>query len=97
MLMGILLGAIYWYSGSLWVSIFAHFFYDALIITIFYFRPDIAKTEATQYDPSNLLIAALISAALVGILLWQMIKHSSARYADVYSNDKPGAKDEFSF
>jgi hypothetical protein len=28
--LGILLGAIYWYSGSLWVAILAHFLYDAL-------------------------------------------------------------------
>src|SRR4051812_18773258 len=32
--LGILLGAIYWYSGSLWVAILAHFLYDAAIIVV---------------------------------------------------------------
>ena len=31
-LLGILLGAIYWYSGSLWTAILAHFLYDAAVV-----------------------------------------------------------------
>ncbi|MBP8244854.1 MAG: CPBP family intramembrane metalloprotease, partial [Chitinophagaceae bacterium] len=34
--LGILLGLIYWYSGSLWVAMLAHFIYDAVLIILAY-------------------------------------------------------------
>jgi membrane protease YdiL (CAAX protease family) len=98
-IMGILLGAIYWYSGSLWVAIFAHFFYDAILIVIAYFNPQILNSNAADasiINTSSLAVLALISAILVALLLWQMKKASVTRYDDIYRDDfKP--KDEFSF
>ncbi|MDQ3277351.1 MAG: CPBP family intramembrane metalloprotease, partial [Bacteroidota bacterium] len=47
-LLGILLGAIFWYSGSLWTAILAHFLYDAVIILVVYFNPQLLNNpEAT--------------------------------------------------
>src|SRR5207237_3316846 len=37
--LGILLGVIYWYSGSLWTAILAHFLYDASVIVFLYINP----------------------------------------------------------
>lgn len=86
--LGTLLGLIYWFSGSLWTSIAAHFAYDALLVTLAYIKPELAAdAEATMFDQSNLATVALISAAIVGALVWQMIKRSRNSYVDVYKND----------
>jgi general stress protein CsbA len=95
--LGILLGALYWYSGSLWTAILAHFVYDALIIVLVYANPQMIKdTNATIVDPAQLSIMALISAALTFVILWQMIKKTKTSYAAVYKDDNP-PQDPFSF
>jgi membrane protease YdiL (CAAX protease family) len=95
--LGILLGVMYWYSGSLWVSILAHFFYDALIITIIYANPDMAKDpNAALFKASIIAIPALISALLLAVLIRYMKQRSQTRYDDVYKNDF-SSPDQFSF
>jgi membrane protease YdiL (CAAX protease family) len=95
--LGILLGALYWFSGSLWTAMLAHFVYDALIIVLAYFKPELVKdTNATIVNPSQLAVTALISAALTFLILWQIVKKSKSQYAAVYKNDHP-SEDEFSF
>jgi MFS family permease len=95
-LMGVLLGAIYWYSGSMWVTIAAHFVYDAFIIIMVYFQPRLTDPNAEMIDPGNIAVTALVSAALVAVLLWQMRKNSTTSYAGIYKDDHP-QKDEFRF
>ncbi len=96
--LGILLGAIYWYSGSLIVAILAHILYDAFFITLAYFQPQIIEsTEATLFTNSTLPILALVSAASVGFLVWLMRKHSTTSYNDVYKNDSINSHQDFSF
>lgn len=85
--LGMLLGIIYWYSGSLWVAIAAHFVYDALLIIVAYQRPDMMNDEMPQVNMQNFaLVAALSFAAVAGAVVW-MKKKSTTRYADVYADD----------
>lgn len=96
--LGIVLGAIYWYSGSLWAAILAHFVYDGFIIVLVYFNPSMIKDpDQSILNPNNLLPMGVISLALTILLLWQMKKNSSASYAQVYKGDKPSELDKFSF
>lgn len=98
--LGILLGAIYWYSGSLWIAILAHFLYDAAVIVIVYFNPQLlANTEATliKGQEVQLLIGAMISLALAFAILQRMQRKSVASYEAVYSDDFPKQRDDFSF
>jgi uncharacterized protein len=98
--LGILLGAIYWYSGSLWVSILAHFLYDAFVVVVVYSRPTILEDpNASLLGLSGipLLLAALISLALTYVILQQMQKRSVTSYEAIYSDDFPKQKDDFSF
>lgn len=96
LLMGLLLGAIYWYSGSLGVAMAAHFVYDAFVIIVVYFQPKLAEdANAEMINPAHISIAALVSAALVAFLLWQMRKNSTTSYTAIYKDDHP--KDEFNF
>ena len=89
--LGVLLGAIYWYSGSLWVAMLAHFFYDAFFIVVIYLNPKMLDhPEASIFENAAMLIpAALISLALVAVIVWQMKKHSSADYNAIYAGDEP--------
>jgi uncharacterized protein len=98
-LLGILLGAIYWYSGSLWPAILAHFVYDAFFITLAYFNPElVTNADAQLVDKSYLTLAALGSTALVVLLVWLMKKNSTTDYNEVYRDDLPSpSPKDFSF
>lgn len=99
LLLGMLLGAIYWYSGSLWTAIVAHFLYDAFLITMAYFNPALASSpDAMLVDRSILAWAALLSTVLVVLILWAMKKASKANYNDIYRDDVPSpSPNDFTF
>jgi membrane protease YdiL (CAAX protease family) len=88
-LLGILLGAIYWYSGSIWPAMLAHFAYDGFFIVLAYFRPQIMDdTNATLFDTTSAMaLSALVSAVVVVALVWLMKRNSTITYADTYKND----------
>lgn len=73
--LGILLGAVYWYSGSLWIAIAGHFFYDALLIVLVYFNPVLLQDEPVV-GPQTLMVSGLVSALLVTMHLHWMLRHS---------------------
>lgn len=97
-LLGVLLGAVYWYSGSLWTAIIAHVVYDAFFIVLAYFQPQIIDSpEATLFNGSSEFILAIVSAIIVLALLWLMRKNSTVSYVDVYKNDRVNQHQDFSF
>jgi len=85
--LGILLGAVYWYSGSLWTAILAHFVYDALLIVLAYFNPALVNEENTV-KMSSIALTAAFSFILVSLAVNWMIKHSGTHYDNVYAEDK---------
>ena len=96
-LLGALLGAIYWYSGSIWPAILAHFLYDALIIVVLYMNPEMVKDPgATLTNVSGLSFAALGSLLLTIGAVWLMKWHSRNTYEQVYKDDVP-SQQPFSF
>lgn len=97
-LLGILLGAAYWYSGSLLTAIAAHFFYDTFFIILAFFQPQIIDDrEGTMFNGSIQIIMALVSAALVALIIWLMKKNSSITYQEVYKNDQIPKHQDLSF
>jgi uncharacterized protein len=84
--LGILLGLLYWYSSSLWTAILAHFVYDAALIILVYYNPEMLNENATV-QTSNLVAAGAISAALVVTLVVWMKKKSVNSYAATYKDD----------
>jgi membrane protease YdiL (CAAX protease family) len=96
--LGIVLGAIYWYSGSLWAAIIAHFIYDGSIIVLAYLNPSIVKNPDESMINSNMLApTAIVSLVLTIGVIWFMKKNSSVSYTQVYRDDKPKELDKFSF
>ncbi|HUR65670.1 MAG TPA: type II CAAX endopeptidase family protein [Chitinophagaceae bacterium] len=85
-MLGVLLGAIYWYSGSLWVAMLAHFIYDAVLVLAASFNPEMLGDEnAVQF--SNMAIIGSISLLLIILLVLWMKKKSTATYGTVYADD----------
>ncbi|RYZ19894.1 MAG: CPBP family intramembrane metalloprotease [Chitinophagaceae bacterium] len=94
-ILGALLGAAYWYSGSLWVSIVAHTLFDAAQLIAAWFRPELATADSVfNASITTLLPAALISAALTGLLLWTMKRHSRSSFTETYADElRPAASE----
>ena len=91
-LLGVILGLIYWYSGSLWVAVIAHFIYDAALIVLAYFYPEMLNDETTV-KVSNMAVAGIISFAITMALVLWMRANSGRKYAEVYADDSVPVKD----
>ncbi len=91
-LLGVILGIIFWYSGSLWVAIIAHFIYDAALIVLAYFYPEMLNDETTV-KVSNLAMMGIISFAVTMTLVWWMRSNSRRKFAEVYADDAVPVKD----
>jgi membrane protease YdiL (CAAX protease family) len=90
--LGILLGAIYWYSGSLWTAMLAHFVYDALVIVLVYFNPEMLKEEQ-PVTAANIALIGSISFVMVVLLIEWMRKKTTTTYTEVYADDDIPVKD----
>jgi len=86
-ILGILLGLIYWYSGSLWPAIIAHFTYDAFAVIMIWFNPALAEQDSVAVSLGNKTLLAAISLALVMIIVILMKKRSTNSYETVYARD----------
>ncbi len=80
MMLGILLGAAFWYSGSLWTSIIAHFFFNGIQVVAASYYPKMMND-----NPSVPVYAGLISLIVVVALLTVMRRQSGVTYDKVYN------------
>lgn len=90
MFLGIILGALYWYSGSLWTSILAHFVNNAVQV--------IAVSYAPKYidkNPEFPVILALASGLIVWAILWYYQRQSTITYSKVYRTDELTPHNQF--
>jgi hypothetical protein len=90
MFLGIILGALYWYSGSLWTSILAHFVNNAVQVVAISYAP-----EYIDKNPSMPLFAALISGVAVCGILWVYKSFSTITYSRVYEPHELNSSNEF--
>jgi membrane protease YdiL (CAAX protease family) len=91
-ILGVLLGALYWYSGSLWVSILAHFIYDAVLIVVAYFHPEMLVDESTV-KLSGIALWGTISLATTCLLVFWMVRNSRTSFRQVFASDMEKVKD----
>jgi uncharacterized protein len=83
MLLGLLLGAAYWYSGSLLISIVAHFFWNAVQVIAVAFYP-----KYMTADPTVPFYLAMLSLVIVAALLAVMKRQSKTKYPeDTYAKE----------
>ena len=86
-ILGILLGLIYWYSGSLWPAIIAHFAYDAFAVIMIWFNPALAEQDSVAISFGNKTLLAAISLALIIVIVILMKKRSTNSYEAAYARD----------
>lgn len=79
MFLGILLGAAYWYSGSLWTAILAHACFNGVQVVIANYNP-----KTINENPTIPLYMVLISLVIVVSLLVYMRRRSTVTYAQIY-------------
>lgn len=87
--LGALLGAIYWYSGSIWTAVLAHFFWDGMTIVIAYLHPEtVTSTDASVLEHTKgVEFMAMASLALTVIILMWMKRNSRSSFEAVYADD----------
>jgi membrane protease YdiL (CAAX protease family) len=93
MVLGIVLGAMYWYSGSLWPGILAHFLNNAVQIVMVYYNPHFVDKEP---DFSVGLVAGSTIAVIA--LTWYLRRISQTSYSEVYDTDDDfeiGSRDQY--
>jgi uncharacterized protein len=90
MFLGMILGAIYWYSGSLWPSILAHFVNNAIQVIVVSYAP--------QYIEKNPPIPILL-AAFSGLLIWGLLyvlkSTSRVSYQKIYEPEDLNRNNQF--
>jgi membrane protease YdiL (CAAX protease family) len=86
-ILGVLLGLLYWYSGSLWPAIIAHFAYDAFAVIMIWFNPALAEQDSVTVPFGNKSILAALSLALIIGIVILMKKRSTNSYEAVYARD----------
>lgn len=71
-LLGFLLGAIYFVTGNLWLSIAGHFLNNGLqVVLVYLYQIKLISYDATKDDHVPLYFA-FVSVVVTGILLWQL-------------------------
>jgi membrane protease YdiL (CAAX protease family) len=90
MFLGMVLGALFWYSGSLWTSILAHFVNNAVQVVAVSYAP-----EYIDKNPSLPIFMALASGAAVAGILWVYRSFSTITYEKVYEPDRLNRGNEF--
>lgn len=91
MILGIVLGALYWYSGSIIPAIAGHFIYNSVQLVLIYFK--VLDMDSKANSDGTITLVGICSLAAVIFLLSYMRKHSVTTYAKVY----PPRKEESPF
>jgi membrane protease YdiL (CAAX protease family) len=85
MMLGVLLGYLLVWSGSLWLPMLAHFINNASAVLLTYlFQNQLIKVDADKIGTENDYVSVLISALLTGTLLWLIYKKEQKK---IYSED----------
>jgi hypothetical protein len=82
MFSGVVIGALYWYSGSLWTSIAAHFVTNAVQV--------IVASYATKFISENPVVPfylAIASGVAIFLILSLIRRMSTTTWSEVYNNN----------
>jgi len=85
MILGMILGALYWYSGSLLPAIVGHFVFNSLQILLVYYKvTDVNQQNSSGSSDKFLPVIGITAMIVVIVLLNYLRKRSITTYARVY-------------
>jgi membrane protease YdiL (CAAX protease family) len=90
MFLGMVLGAIYWYSGSLWPSIIAHFVNNGVQVVAVSLAP-----EYIEKNPPVSVFMALASGVLVLAVMWMFRSLSTVTFKKMYESEEVNRNHQF--
>ncbi len=77
MILGALLGYLYYFSGSIWVAVFAHFVNNAVQVLVSYFWADeLLGTDITE--PEQVPFTMAIVSLILVIIIWNFLRNHNA-------------------
>jgi len=77
MLLGIILGCIFAWSGNIWLSVFAHFLNNGAAVTLDYLNQrNIINEEQLENVASDHVLIIIMSLALLGVLMFAFYKQN---------------------
>jgi uncharacterized protein len=86
--LGVILGAIYWYSGSLWATILYHFLHNTIGVIYVYVNPkSLNKQEVIGGSYFGTIIIGVIAIVLIVFIIKRMKANSTTSYAEVYPKE----------
>lgn len=88
--LGVVLGFLYWYSGSIWTSFAAHFANNAIQVLVVSYYPQFIKA-----NPNVPLLHTLGFLGAGALLLHLVYKQSKVTYAKVYETEELNPHNEF--
>jgi len=91
MILGIILGALYWYSGGIIPAMAGHFIYNSGQLILVYFK--VADMDSKSVPGTMTWVVGIISLIVVIFLLNHLRKNSITTYAKVY----PALREETPF
>lgn len=90
MFLGIVLGILYWYSGSLWTCIIAHFIFNGIQVLFVSYAPKYIDT-----NPELPIYAAVVSLIAVGSVLYYYRRQSGVTWNKVYGVNELNEHNQF--
>jgi uncharacterized protein len=82
MALGVILGALYWYSGSIYTSMLGHFIFNSINILLIYFK--VADLDSKTTNSIGYSLLGLASMAGVFLLLKFLKKNSTITYSSEF-------------
>lgn len=79
MALGIVLGSLYWFSGSLYLAILGHFIFNFITLLLMYFK--IADLDSKNSSSPVFIFLGILSLAIVVYFLHMLRKKSTTTYA----------------
>jgi membrane protease YdiL (CAAX protease family) len=89
MILGIILGALYWYSGSLFPAMVGHFVFNSLQVVLLYYKKIDSNDPHSGLADKMIPLLGVIALVVIIALLNYLRKRSATTYEKVYAISLP--------
>lgn len=88
MLLGIILGCIFVWSGNIWLAVFAHFLNNGAAVTLNYLNQrNVISEEQLESVASDNVLVVVLSLVLLGMLLFVLYKQRKQELSNFSTNN----------